>query len=97
MGEVCSAARLRQQAIVNLPSDVDALLIVGSKASSNTNKLFEIAKNIHPDLESYLVSTLEDVKILALKNKKHIAIASGASTPLDTIDMIYNYLIKLTK
>ncbi|MFA5503550.1 MAG: 4-hydroxy-3-methylbut-2-enyl diphosphate reductase [Erysipelotrichia bacterium] len=97
LGEVCSASRLRQQAIERIAPDVDALLVVGSKKSSNTNKLIEIANQAHPTLETHLVLTLEDVKALPLKNKKHIAVASGASTPLETIDVISKYLNNLSK
>ena len=92
LGEVCSAARLRQQAIVNLDPKVDVLLVVGSIHSSNTKKLLEVAKSIHPELSSHLISDLEDVKKLDLQNKNRIAIASGASTPLESIDAVYNYL-----
>jgi len=92
LGEVCSAARLRQQSIVNLDPEIDVLLVVGSTHSSNTKKLLEVAKSTHPTLSSHLVFGVEDVKKLNFQNKNRIAIASGASTPLEAIDAVYNYL-----
>lgn len=89
--EICGTTRLRQEALMKLDGDIDYILIVGDKKSSNTNRLEEIAKSSHPDIPSFLVSDLEEVKALQIKSN-HIAIASGASTPLNVIDKIAEYL-----
>lgn len=91
-GEVCSAARLRQQSIVDIKDDVDMILVVGSKKSSNTNKLIEIAKQSHPEILSLMVEGLDELKQIDLRSKKHVVISSGASTPLETINVISQYL-----
>ena len=95
MDEICPATRLRQEALINLKDDVDLILVIGDKNSSNTNRLLEIAKSNHPNIESYLVSDLEEVKKLPINKKKHISIASGASTPQTEIDIIDKYLKSL--
>ena len=91
--EICNATRKRQEAIVNLPDDVDLIVIVGDKTSSNTNRLLEIAKSSHPQAESYLVSNVGELDKNSVINKKHIVISSGASTPTETINMIYEEIV----
>lgn len=91
MDEICAATRLRQEALEKIDDNIDLILIVGDKKSSNTNRLLEIAKSSHPNIPSYLVSDIEEVKQLQIKSN-HVAIASGASTPLNEIDKIKKYL-----
>ena len=95
MDEICPATRLRQEALVNLDNDVDLILVIGDKNSSNTNRLLEIAKSNHPNIDSYLVSDIDELKELEINKKKHVAIASGASTPKNEIDKIKEYLKSL--
>ena len=83
-----------QEAVLNI-KDVDAIIVVGDKVSSNSNRLFEIAKSSHPDIYVAMISGVNELDIEQLKNKKHIAISSGASTPSDVVDEIYNRLINL--
>ena len=91
--EICNSTRKRQEAIVNLDKDVDLIVIVGDKASSNTNRLLEIAKSSHPNAESYLVSNVGELDKNVIINKNHIAISSGASTPTETINMVYEEIV----
>lgn len=92
MDEICPATRLRQEALINIADDVDLILVIGDKNSSNTNRLLEIAKANHPEISSYLVSDLDELKKININKKKHVAIASGASTPKKEIDKIKEYL-----
>lgn len=92
MDEICPATRLRQEALINIADDVDLILVIGDKNSSNTNRLLEIAKTNHPEIDSYLVSDLDELKNIDINKKKHVAIASGASTPKKEIDKIKEYL-----
>jgi len=90
--EICPTTRLRQEALINADKDVDAILVVGDKNSSNTTRLLEIAKSSHPESYLKLISSLEDIDLKAISNKKHLLISSGASTPIELIDSIKNYL-----
>jgi 4-hydroxy-3-methylbut-2-enyl diphosphate reductase len=92
--EVCSTARLRQQAIEKLGPDIDALIVIGSSYSSNTKKLVEIAESSHPNMLTIMVLDEKELSNYDLENKNHIALISGASTPPHTIDVIYDYLNK---
>lgn len=93
--EICNTTRLRQEAVISLPHDVDLIIVVGDIYSSNTKRLYEIARMSHSETLSVMVSELHELDLNMLKEKKHVAIASGASTPLFAIEEIENYLKNL--
>ena len=95
--EVCNTTRLRQKSLKSLADDTDLIIIVGSKESNNTMKLYDIAVNTYPRAKVIRIEGLLDIEYNDLLNKKHIAIVSGASTPPSTVDMIYESLVKLIK
>ena len=92
--EICPTTRKRQEAVKNIEG-VDAIIVVGDQVSSNSKRLFEIAKTFHPNTYVVMVSDVKELPIDKLINKNHIAISSGASTPHDVIDEIYQKLISL--
>ena len=91
--EICSATRKRQEAVLSINPDVDLIIIVGDKKSSNSQKLYEIASSHYINSDVYMVSDLEDVKKLNLENKRKAAISSGASSPLYIVEQIRDYLL----
>ena len=91
--EICDATLLRQRAIQKIDDDVETIIIVGSKRSSNTMKLYDIAKSMHPNKQTILVNNVDDLKQYQFSNK-NVAIASGTSTSIDTINRIKEYLEK---
>ena len=88
--EICDATLLRQRAIMKIDDDIDTIVIVGSKRSSNTMKLYEIAKSSHPNKQTILVNNVDELKQYQLG--KNIVVASGTSTSFETINRIKNYL-----
>lgn len=90
--EVCETTRKRQTAIINLEKDVDVIFIVGDSNSSNSLRLFEVAKKHNPGALVQLIENISDIDLNLLKNKKHLAIASGASTPIELINRIIDYI-----
>ena len=91
--EVCAASRLRQSAITNISKDCDLIIIVGDKMSSNSLKLYDIAKDNFPNTQVVMVHDLEDLKRYNIEGKKKAAISSGASTPNYIIEEIHQYLL----
>ena len=89
--EICNATLLRQEAIYKLSDDVDTIIIVGSKKSSNTMKLFEIANNVHPNKQIVLVNNVDELRGYNLSFKVAV-IASGTSTSIETIARVKDYL-----
>ena len=88
--EICGSTRLRQEAIKNLSSDVDLIIVVGDINSSNTRRLLEIAQQCHPAVQSIMISCAAQLDLNVLQNKNHIVISSGASTPEKIIDEVYD-------
>ena len=91
--EICGSTRLRQEAITALPDDVDLIIVVGDINSSNTRRLLEIAKQTHHSVESIMISDAKELNNSVWQNKNHIVISSGASTPEEIIDEVYNRII----
>ena len=87
--EICDATLLRQRAIMKINDDIDTIIIVGSKRSSNTMKLYDIAKSMHPNKQTILVNNVDELKQYQLG--KSVVITSGTSTSIKTIDDIRDY------
>ena len=88
--ERCASTTLRQKALKEMPSDVDCVIVLGSKRSNNSLKLAEIAAS--RGVDSYLCLDLEEVKKLDLHQKRRAALISGASTSGETFDEVLTYL-----
>ena len=84
---------MRQEETEKISKEVDKMIIVGGKNSSNTQKLFDIAlQNCN---NSICVETKDDIKNEDLKNINKIGVMAGASTPKNEINSIiekYNIL-----
>ncbi len=93
--EICSATRLRQQAVIDVPAHADLIYIVGSSHSSNTEKLVEVAKKTHPKALVYRINNIDDIHQSDLVGKKLVAIGAGASTPPELTEEIIAYLRKV--
>lgn len=90
--EVSSDLRLRQEAILNLPPEVDLLYIIGNSFSYSTNNLMDLAKKTFPRLLIRLIKNKANISSYDLKNKKLVALATGSSTPNYILEAIIEYL-----
>ena len=81
--EICHESKLRQDAVGKLPNDVDCVFVVGGKESSNTRKLYDIAKKHFSTLKIFRILNEEDINKDELKGCLSAAIISGASTPIN--------------
>ena len=85
---ICQATRQRQREVRELAKTQDLVLVVGSKTSANTTRLYQIGLGINPN--TYFVATSQQVKEKWFKNKKRVGITAGASTP----DWIINQVVQ---
>lgn len=76
---ICRATALRQQEAAALSKQVDVMLVVGGKNSSNTRKLFETC--LAHCKRSLLVESRDDIPPGYFNPRDHIGITAGASTP----------------
>lgn len=94
MKETCNATTIRQEAMAALPEDVDFLYVVGDPHSNNTTRLANIAKE-KKNIPVRLIESAEDICFEDLKDKQHIAVTAGASTPTYLTNMVIHYLEQL--
>tara|TARA_Y100001949_G_scaffold176181_1_gene188260 strand:- start:1134 stop:2072 length:939 start_codon:yes stop_codon:yes gene_type:complete len=93
--DICYATQNRQDAVKQLALESDLILVIGSKNSSNSNRLREIAER--SGVESYLIDSASDLNFNWFIGKKAIGLTSGASAPehlvqelLDAISSNFN-------
>lgn len=84
---ICNATKDRQSEAAALSAESDVMLVVGGRKSSNTAKLFEIAKANCPN--AYFIETAADIPIDAVTKNKKIGITAGASTPGRIIEEVF--------
>ena len=77
--DICYATQNRQDAVKQLALESDLILVIGSKNSSNSNRLREIAER--SGVESYLIDSASDLNFDWFIGKKAIGLTSGASAP----------------
>jgi len=77
--DICYATQNRQDAVKQLALECDIILVIGSKNSSNSNRLREIAER--SGVASYLIDSAGDVDLNWFKDKNSLGITSGASAP----------------
>ena len=78
--DICYATTNRQNAIKDYAHECDSFIVVGSKNSSNSNRLVEVAKKSGCDL-SVLLENANNLNIDHYKNHQTIGLSSGASVP----------------
>lgn len=90
LDKVCGATQVRQEAVEELAQQVDMLIVIGGKTSSNTKKLYDISLNFNPN--TYLVQDENDLRKEWFEGKKKIGITAGASTPEEIVIKIENQI-----
>jgi len=80
---ICAPTRFKQEEIKKLALKNELILIIGSKTSANTQRLYEISKKLNP--RSYWIQIEKDLRQNWFKGIKKVGISAGASTPEETI------------
>ena len=88
LNTICNATKERQTEARQIAARVDAMVVIGDKRSSNTQKLFEICKEeCH---NTYYIQTLDDFDMNQLRSVETVGITAGASTPNKIIEEVQN-------
>lgn len=90
---VCKPTRTKQQEIKIMPQDNDVMIVIGSKTSANTKRLYEISGSLNKN--SYWIQSSKDIKKEWLKDAQNIGVTAGASTPESTIKDVIKYIKQL--
>ena len=80
LNTICNATKERQEEAYDIAKRVDAMIVIGDKRSSNTQKLFEICSNACAD--TYYIQTLGDLNMNQLRSVETVGITAGASNKI---------------
>ena len=86
LNTICNATKERQTEAKSIAKGVDAMIVIGDKHSSNTQKLFEICKKACNN--TYYIQTLDDLDMNQLRSVETVGITAGASTPNKIIEEV---------
>lgn len=84
---ICNATSVRQREAKEIASKVDAMIVIGGRNSSNTQKLFEISKKECEN--TYYIQTLVDLDLTTFESVSRVGITAGASTPNNIIKEVH--------
>lgn len=88
--DICYATSNRQTAVKDLAEKSDLILVIGSKNSSNSNRLKEVSKRC--GTPAYLIDGVDDIDQAWLQGKEHIGITAGASAPEVLVQQVIDFL-----
>ena len=84
---ICNATAVRQKEAAEIASQVDAMIVIGGRNSSNTQKLYDISKK--ECANTYYIQTLDDLDLATLESVDRVGITAGASTPHHIIKEVH--------
>lgn len=87
---ICSATRERQAEALDLARSSDVMIVIGGKASSNTQKLFDICRSQCKN--TYYIQTQDDLVTVDFQPDSCVGITAGASTPNNIIQEVSQHV-----
>ena len=90
--DICYATQNRQNAVKELAKKVDLVLVIGSKESSNSNRLREVVEK--SGKQAYLIDDKSEIQPSWLEKVENLGITAGASAPKYLIDEMISYFSK---
>ena len=87
VNSICNATAVRQQEAREIAAKVDAMIVIGDRNSSNTQKLYEISQS--ECANTYYIQTLVDLDLSAFESMRYVGITAGASTPNNIIKEVH--------
>ena len=90
LNTICNATEERQKEAQSIAGEVDTMLVVGGRHSSNTQKLFEICKKECEN--TYYIQTPVDLDSEMFHHSSYVGITAGASTPKKIIEEVQEHV-----
>lgn len=87
--DICYATTNRQAAVKRLAGDCDLMLVIGSRNSSNSVRLVEVARDC--GTEAHLIDNASEVKEEWLQGRRVVGVSSGASAPENLVSELVDY------
>ena len=88
--DICYATQSRQDAVKQLSTSADLVLVVGSPNSSNSNRLKEVAQK--QGAQAFLIDNAQEIQDQWLESCKSIGVTAGASAPEYLVEEVITYL-----
>lgn len=88
---ICYATTNRQMALREITHQVDLVLVIGDRQSSNSNRLVEVAKK--RNIPAYLINHANEIALEWLEGVETIGMTAGASTPEKVVQSCIQYLL----
>lgn len=92
---ICAATRKRQDSAYELAKRTNAMIVIGSKTSANSNKLFEICKKVNNN--TFFINSAKELDLSKILKYNNIGITAGASTPSWIIEEVASLMENLSK
>ena len=92
LSDICYATQNRQNAVRAMAAQVDVLLVVGARNSSNSNRLREVAE--HSGTVSFRISCADDIDPTWIAGAKTVGVTAGASAPEILVQQVVSRLRK---
>lgn len=90
LNTICNATEERQREARSIAKQVDAMIVIGGRSSSNTQKLYEICRKECKN--TYYIQTLVDLDSKPFQSIGHVGITAGASTPNKIIEEVQKHV-----
>ena len=91
--DICYATQNRQDAVKQLSLECEIVLVIGSKTSSNSNRLKELAEKC--GTKSFLIDGKSDIDVELISNASSVGITAGASAPEEIVQDVISFLYPL--
>ena len=91
--DICYATQNRQDAVKFLAPQCDAVIVVGSPNSSNSNRLREVAANL--GIPAYMIDRADELQPGWIEGKRHVGVTAGASAPEVLVQQVIERLRQL--
>jgi 4-hydroxy-3-methylbut-2-enyl diphosphate reductase len=93
ISDICYATQNRQTAVRELSRQVDVILVVGAKNSSNSNRLYEIG--LETGIPSYLIADSSELQLEWVRDARTVGLTAGASAPEVLVEGVIDALTRL--
>src|SRR3954465_5235336 len=87
--DICYATTNRQAAVKQMAAHCDLLLVVGSKNSSNSNRLVQVTRELGTD--AHLIDDVSEIDEAWLEGRRVVGISSGASAPEELVQRLVDF------
>jgi 4-hydroxy-3-methylbut-2-enyl diphosphate reductase len=92
---ICQPTRDRQIAVRDLADQVDIMIVIGGYNSSNTKKLVQVCEE--KNIQAYHIESFSQLDEDWFRNKNHVGITAGTSTPEYVINEVHEAILKIAR